>query len=93
MPRRAARKDGNHNEIADGLRFDGWSVLDLSSAGNGVPDLAIGKPGFACLIEIKRDGKAKLTPKEQAVKDRWDGPYIVAISLEDARQQLKALQQ
>ena len=88
--RRAAKKDGNHNEISDGLRSDGWSVLDLSTAGNGIPDLAVGKPGIACLVEIKRDEKAKLTPKEQAVKDRWEGPYIIATSLEDAREQLKA---
>lgn len=91
MSRYACRKDENHNDIADGLRSDGWSVLDLSRAGGGVPDLAVGRHSLAVLVEIKRDGKAALTPKEQAVRDRWDGPYIVVISLDDARQQLAAL--
>jgi Holliday junction resolvase len=89
--RRAAKKDANHHEIADGLRADGWSVLDLSTAGNGVPDVVIGKPGRAVLVEIKADDKAKLTPKERAVRANWDGPYIVAWSLDDARAKLKAI--
>lgn len=97
MPRYAARKDGNHEAISDGLRADGYYVMDLSRAGSGVPDILVGKPGngitpgFCCPIEIKKDSKAALTPKEQAVRDRWDGPYIVATSLEDAREQLEAL--
>lgn len=88
----ARRKDNNHNEIGDHLRELGWSVLDLWRAGHGVPDLAVGRPGFACLVEIKQAGK-KLTADEQAIRGRWEGPYIVATSPEDAERQLNELWQ
>jgi hypothetical protein len=88
MARRAARRDGNHQSLGDHLRKLGWSVLDLADAGDGVPDYAVAKDGWACLIECKDGSKPpsarKLTPKEQAVKDNWQGPYIVALSGEDA---------
>ena len=84
----ARRKDANHNEIADHLRKLGWSVLDLSRAGSGVPDMAVGRPGFAALIEVKRKGE-KLTEDEAKVRDSWkDCPYIIATSPLDALQQL-----
>lgn len=93
--RRAAKKDANHNSIADGLRAAGWSVLDLSHAGRGVPDMAVGKPGIAVLVECKDGSKPpsdrKLTPAEQRVLEQWTGPYIVALSLEDAMAQLEYL--
>ena len=96
MARRAARKDQNHNDIADGLRSAGYSVLDLSQAGNGVPDIAVGKPGFACLVECKDGSKPpserKLTPAQERVLKNWTGPIIVALSLEDALMKLEALQ-
>lgn len=88
--RRAAKKDTTHNSIGDHLRSLGWSVLDLSCCGNGIPDMAVGRKGFAALVEAKT-GRAKLTTKEQAVKDRFDGPFIVANSPEDAEAQLNAL--
>lgn len=56
-----------------------------------MPDVVVGKPGICVLIEIKADHKAPLTPKEQAVKDNFDGPLIVVWSLEDARQKLAGL--
>lgn len=93
--RRAARKDANHNSVADYLRALGWSVLDLSTAGNGIPDMAVSRPGFAALVEIK-DGSLcpsarALTEKEQKVKDNWEGPYVIALNPEDAAVQLLAL--
>ncbi len=91
--RRAARKDSNHNSIGDYLRSLGWSVLDLSRLGGGVPDMVVGKPGIAVLMEVKNlDGKGiKLTPDEQQVRDRWEGPYLVVTSPQDAAEQLLAL--
>jgi hypothetical protein len=51
----------------------------------------VGKPGgFAALVEIKRAGH-KLTPKEQEVRDRWEGPYILATTPADAERQLNEL--
>lgn len=94
---RAKRRDANHREVGDYLREKGWSVLDLADLGDGCPDLAVGAPSFAALVEVK-DGakpasKRKLTEKEQKVKDAWEGPYIIALSGEDAHQQLTALRE
>lgn len=93
--RRAARKDANHNSIGDHLRSLGWSVLDLSRLGGGVPDMVVGKPGIAVLVEAKDGSKPpsdrRLTPEEQKVRDRWEGPYVLALSPEDAEKQLEAL--
>jgi len=87
--RRAAKKDANHNEIADFLRKKGWSVLDLSRVGSGVPDMAVGKPGFAALVECKQEKTAEaalkaLTKDERKVYDEWEGPYVIAIDPEQA---------
>jgi hypothetical protein len=89
---RAKRRDANHQEVGDFLRDLGWSVLDLADAGDGVPDYAVSKliqgVPWAALVEVKDGAKPKsaraLTPKEQKVKDGWQGPYIVALSGEDA---------
>lgn len=94
MPRRAAKKDGNHHSIADYLQSLGYSVLDLSKAGDGVPDMVVGIPGFAALVEIKRPGTEcarKLTTAEQRVRDNWDGPYVLAQSAEEAAAELLIL--
>lgn len=79
MPRLAAKKDSNHVAIAEHLRNLGWSVLDLSRAHFGVPDLAVGRPGFCALVEVKRPGEA-LTPMEAKVRAKWDAPYFIATS-------------
>lgn len=93
--RRAARKDANHNSIADHLRSLGWSVLDLSRLGDGAPDMAVGKPGFAAVIEVKDGSKSpsdrKLTEDEERFRAGWEGPYVLALSPEDAAIQLEVL--
>ncbi len=88
----ARRKDANHKPIGDGLRALGWSVLDLAQYGVSV-DYAVSRRGFAALLEVKDGAKPasarKLTEKEQKLRDNWEGPYVVATSLEDAVTQLK----
>lgn len=95
MVRRAARRDANHKDVGDYLRDLGWSVLDLADLGDGCPDYAVSKPNWAALVEVKDGSKPpsarKLTPKEQKVKDDWQGPYVVALSGEDAAVQLLCL--
>ena len=92
---RAKRRDSNHVEMGDYLRALGWSVLDLASLGDGCLDYAVSKPVFAALLEVKdgskRPSARKLTPKEQQVKDNWQGPYVIALSGEDAAAQLVML--
>lgn len=93
--RRAARKDANHQSVGDYLRNLGWSVLDLSHAGEGVPDYAVSKDRFAALLEVKDGNKApserKLTPAQEKVRENWQGHYVIALSGEDAAVQLLCL--
>ena len=81
--RRAAKKDENHNTIADHLRKLGWSVLDLSRLGGGCPDMVVGRtdPGYCALVEVKRPGE-KLTEDQVDVKAKWDAPYFIAYTPE-----------
>jgi hypothetical protein len=92
---RAKRKDANHHSVLDHIVSLGWSALDLASFGAPV-DLAVGKPGIAALVEIK-DGakppsKRKITKEGQALRERWEGPYLVVTSPADAEQQLARLE-
>jgi hypothetical protein len=98
--RRAAKRDSNHTDIGDYLRSRGWSVLDVASLASAGCDFvvakryAVGKPGFAALVECK-DGSLppsarKLTENEQDVFERWEGAYIIALSPEDAETKLNA---
>lgn len=94
--RRAARRDNTHQSIGDYLRGLGWSVLDLADHGDGVPDFAVAKDGYAALVECKTGSATapssrKLTPKEQKVKDGWQGGYVIALDGEDAAIQLLCL--
>ena len=92
---RAKRRDSNHVQVGDYLRALGWSVLDIADNGDGCPDYAVSKPNFAALVEVKDGSKPpsarKLTPKQQQVKDNWQGPYVLALSGEDAAVQLLCL--
>jgi hypothetical protein len=94
--RRAAKVDANHGDVVAHLRKLGWSVESTARLGGGFPDLIVGKwRKFCALIEVKDGSKSpsarKLTPDEQAFAERWTGPYIVALSGEDAHAQLTAL--
>jgi len=86
--RRAARVDANQNEIVNGLRRVGASVLITSQLKNCF-DILVGYKGVTYIMEIK-DGnqppsKQKLTPGEQKFKDEWrGGTYHVVNSLESA---------
>lgn len=92
---RAKRKDANHNDIQNYLLERGWSVHDTSALGFGFPDALVGKPEFCAVVEIKDGDKPpsarKLTKDEQDFKDTWTGPYVLALSPEDAYQQLETL--
>lgn len=82
--------DKNHTEIANGFRACGWSVVDLSAVGGGVPDLLCGKSGGMAFVEIKSSAyqKARQSPtaaRQQAFRDAWRGvPVVVAETLDEA---------
>jgi hypothetical protein len=89
---RAKRRDANHKTVGDHLRSLGWSVLDLADHGDGITDFIVSRantdrPGYTtALVEVKDGNKPpsarKLTPKEQKVRDEWDGLYLIALSPE-----------
>lgn len=63
--RRAAARDGNHDEVVAHFRARGAKVLDLSGAANDVPDLYVEHGQRAFLVEVK-DGKQK--PSERRLR-------------------------
>lgn len=87
MPRRAARKDANHNDIQDAFVRLGWSVADTSRLGDGFPDLVAAKHGETVLVEVKDGSKPpsarKLTDDELAFKGRWQGWYAEVTNMDD----------
>ncbi len=63
--RTRARVDGNHAEIVRALRGAGCLVQSLASAGKGVPDLLVMRPGgWLFLLEVKSED-GKLTEDQQ----------------------------
>lgn len=86
--RRAARRDGNHGEIRDGLRALGWSVLDLGGVGDDCPDTLCGAAGVNVLFEIKNPrqpaSKRRLRPGQQDFFDTWRGSVYRVESLDEA---------
>lgn len=81
MVRRAARKDANHEEIAEVFKTFGFSVADTSQLGNGFPDMVVGWLSANLLVEVKDGSKPlsrrRLSEEEQAFHDRWLGPILV----------------
>lgn len=92
MSRYARRKDNNQNEIVEAIRWNGYTVLDLSGAGNGIPDLLISNKSQMWLAEIKNK-YGKLTPVQQKFHLNWAGkPIITAYSYEELIAQIKTPQ-
>ena len=79
MPKRV---DRNQREIVAALRVMGASVQDLHNIGQGCPDLVIGFQGVTLLAEVK-NGKAGLTPDEQAWHTAWRGQVVIVRTLDD----------
>ena len=87
--RRAGRIDANQGVIVAALRSVGCSVAITSGAGNGLPDLLVGRMGETYLLELKNPNvdntHKKLTPAEQYFVEHWRGrPVAVVESVEDA---------
>lgn len=87
--RRAARTDGNQNEIAKALRDVGFSLFSLAAVGKGMGDVLVGYGGRTFLCEIKDGSKPpsarKLTEAQIKFRDSWKGDYTVLESVEDVR--------
>ena len=86
--RRAARIDGNQEEVIKQLRSHGCSVQPLHTVGGGVPDLLVGYMGTNYLIELK-DGSKKpserrLNSKQVEWHTTWRGTVVKVESWEEA---------
>lgn len=81
---RAARKDGNHDEIAEAYRLHGYLVKSTAMVGEGFPDLVVYRPDVGYrLVEIKTD-KGKLRKKQEAFQAKgW--PVDEVRAAEDVR--------
>lgn len=63
----------------------GCSVQDLSSQGEGCPDLLVGVSGYNILLEVKNpDGRNKLEISQIQWHDEWRGQVQVVKSAEHA---------
>jgi len=86
--RRAANIDANHRAIVDHLEAIGCSVQSLASAGNGVPDLLVGRRAVNVLIEIKNPQRTpsgrKLRKTQVSFHQRWRGQVAVAHTPQEA---------
>src|SRR5882762_3802599 len=90
---RAKRVDANQMEIVKFLRSIGASVCNISSFGEGAPDLIVGLFGKNFLWEVK-DGKKfksqqKLTPAEEKFHLGWKGQVCIIRSIDDALRFIK----
>lgn len=85
--RRAARRDENHQPIADVFRALGCSVFETDRVGDGFPDLVVGLLGASHLVEVKNPGthygRQGLNAGQSAFASAWRGSPIVVITSED----------
>jgi len=84
-PRRACRKDNNHDVIADAFRRHGWDWYETYQFAQylpGFPDGMAVRNGMVVLVEIK-NGDATLTPDEERFIANYHAPVIIARSVED----------
>jgi hypothetical protein len=85
MPRTAAKKDLNHDEIAETFQRLGWGWKDTYQLGLGFGDGVACRPWVNVLVEIKH-GKGRLTRAEQEFREAWAGPYEIVTSVDDVLQ-------
>jgi hypothetical protein len=78
--RRAAAVDANQPAVVAELRAMGYSVMLTHQLGEGKPDMVVGAPGVALLVELKLTKKSALTDDELRFRETWKGPLMTAVS-------------
>lgn len=86
MNRRAAKRDGNEQEIIDTLRKAGATVTQLSDS--GLPDLLVGYLGVNLLMEVKTP-KGSLSDDQEKWHAAWRGEVLVVRSVDEALEALR----
>jgi len=81
--RQAARKDALHTAVGSVFKQTGWSCLDLSRVGDGVPDWLMIRRSLAVLIEVKTPGAfrpgSKTLERQQEFRARWTACPVLVI--------------
>ena len=84
-----AKKDANHNDIADAFKAIGVPCLDLSAMGGGVPDCIVWVWDSWQFVEIKNlstpYGKRGMNNLQKEWIKRWrGGPVYIITSVDQA---------
>ena len=78
---RFVKLDGYHTDAVRVLKAYGFSVRDRSSAGAGIPDLAVGMCDITDEIELKV-GNKPYTKAQVKYREGWRGrPFVTLRSL------------
>lgn len=86
---RAKRVDQNQKDIVRDLRKCGYSVIDLSRIGNGIPDILVSGPSDMWLCEIK-SAFGRLNPLQERWHLGWRGkPVIIGRTFDEIFNLLK----
>jgi Holliday junction resolvase len=93
--RRAAKIDGNHEEVVSALRKAGAVVQSLAAIGKGCPDILCAFRGNLFLLEVK-DGskppsKQRLTTDQQQWHQAWGALVEIVNSPEQALRAIGAV--
>lgn len=86
MARHAPRKDLNHREIVTAFEQLRCFVLDLSAAGNGLPDLLVGCRHRWYPVEIKSNtsyGRKGLNRLQERIHQQTDCSYQIVRTVDD----------
>ena len=81
--RRAARKDGNQQQIVDALRDVGATVAVVNQ--EGLPDLLVGFRGRNYLMEVKTS-TGRIRTLQRQFFQRWQGYVRVVRTVDEALQ-------
>jgi len=88
MPRYAAKRDDNEQEIVDTLKDLGVEVHRLNE--ENIPDLLVGFRGTWYTLEVKGEGKP-LRPGQQEFFNNVEAPAFVVRTSERALQAIGAM--
>jgi hypothetical protein len=86
--RHAAKTDGPHASVRDGLRACGCQVWDCSKYGGGFPDLLVSHRGRLWLLEVKNPerskGRRELRGQQADFYAKFSEHTRIVMSLDDA---------
>jgi hypothetical protein len=83
--RYGARKDKNHAEIVAALEAGGCQTIDMSSKGDGFPDLVVCRRRITYLVEIKGNNQYGKKPNKNQLEwaSSWPSPVWILRTIGD----------